>query len=325
MNFQPIPCLESLRPFIRNYWLLTARCTATGTQQIFSNGAASLQFYLSGPVRLTPALTGKPEDEQYRTVLFHQNMQKVGVTCEAGDFIVLGAEFVPFCSRVFFRTEPDAIYASPEDLADEGLAELARRIYATESTEERVQLLDAFFLQRLAEFPEGDINIERLGDVFDEVVPTDGTVARPPHCQDEFSPADLASTACLSQKQFTRVFNKYVGMNPKSYLRLLRFHKALQMLRATPPPPLNPPEDATANASLSTAEVTVPPARGARGLGRVAASCGYCDLPHMISDFRDICGYSPSELVSTGAELTEAFGQKFSGLMKKKIKIENLV
>ena len=58
--------------------------------------------------------------------------------------------------------------------------------------------------------------------------------------------------------------------------------------------------------------------------GDVALQCGYCDLSHMISDFRDICGYSPSELVSTGAELTEAFGQQFSGLMKKKIKIENL-
>lgn len=317
MEFRPIPCHESLQPFIRNYWLLTSRCTATGTQQIFSNGAASLQFYLSQAVHLTPALE---EDKGYRTVLFHQKMQKVGVTCKAGNFNVLGAEFVPFCSRVFFRTEYDTIYASPEDMSDEGLAELAKRIYAAESTEECVQLLDAFFLGRLAEFPEGDVNIERLGDVFDEVVPTDGSVARPPHCQDEFSPADLASTACLSQKQFTRVFNKYVGMNPKSYLRLLRFHKALQKLHD--------------------------PAAGSSSLKAIAASCGYCDLPHMIADFRDICGYSPSELVSSGPavgsslrlcsgqtpgealprqELTEAFGQQFSGLMKKKIKIENLI
>lgn len=327
MEFRPIPCHESLRPFIRNYWLLTARCTATGTQQIFSNGAASLQFYLSEPVRLTPVLPGKSEDEQYRTVLFHQKMQKVGVICNAGDFIVLGAEFVPFCSRVFFKLPLQLERAggeasSPEDMGDEGLAELARHIFAAESTKERVELLDAFFLARLAEFPEGDVNIERLGDVFDEVVPTDGSVARPPHCQDEFSPADLASTACLSQKQFTRVFNKYVGMNPKSYLRLLRFHKALQKLH----------DPAAATSSLKD----------------IAASCGYCDLPHMIYDFRDICGYSPSELVSTVSalgsksdalprkalehrslgsrqELTEAFGQQFSGLMKKKIKIENLV
>lgn len=321
MIFQPIPCNESLRPFIRNYWLLTALCTATGTQTVFSNGAASLHFYLSQSVLLDGG------DRPYSTILFHQNMQTVGVTCDEGDFVIFGVEFVPFCSRVFFRGQMNGIYATPEELGDDELTELSRRIYAAASTEERVQLLDDFFLARLDSFPEGDVNIERLGDVFDEVVPTDGSVARPPHSQDEFSPADLASTACLSQKQFTRVFNKYVGMNPKSYLRLLRFHRALQMLRdlPTPPAPRAGGADSSVNESSSIAKATIPPARGARGIGNIALQCGYCDLSHMIADFRDICGYSPSELISTGAELTEAFGQKFSGLMKKKIKIENLV
>lgn len=295
MEFKPIPCHESLRPFIRNYWMLTAHCTATGTQQIFSNGAASLHFYLSQPIRLDWG------EERYRTVLFHQNMQKVGVVTDEGEFNIFGVEFVPFCSRVFFRSEMMGIYASPEQLNDDGLAELSHKIFETEDVDERVRLLDDFFLKRLAEFPEGDVNIERLNDVFDDIVPTDGTTAQPPNSQEEFSPADLASTACLSQKQFTRVFNKYVGMNPKSYLRLLRFHKALMMLQH--------------QTSAPSGDKKV----------EIAWQCGYYDLPHMISDFRDICGYSPSELISSGTELTEAFGQQFSGLMKKKIKIENLI
>lgn len=334
MEFRPIPCHESLRPFIRNYWQLTAQCTATGTQQIFSNGAASLHFYLSQPVRLStasfpalsireraeasagPAVCLEPEhskgveqgsaDRQYRTVLFHQNMQKVGVICEPGPFYIFGAEFVPFCSRVFFRSflgaqgEQSAIYASPEEFGDARFEDLCRSVHAAADTDERVSLLDDFFLERLSDFPEGDVNIERLADVFDDIVPTDGSVACPPRCQDEFSPADLASTACLSQKQFTRVFQKYVGMNPKSYLRLLRFHKALQKIRER------------------TAE-------GATSLTDIALQSGYYDLSHMTADFRDICGYSPSELLISPADLTEAFGQQFSGLMKKKIKIENLI
>lgn len=299
MEFKPLPCHESLRPFIRNYWQLTAHCTQTGTQQIFSNGAASLQFYLSQAIRIN---NGK---ETYRTVLFQQNMQTAKIISEAGSFVIFGAEFVPFCSRVFFRKETDGIFVTPEILNDEEFSCISKKIHEASSTEERTNALDDFFLKRLADFPEGDINMERLGDVFNEMVPTDGTVARPPHCQDEFSPADLASTACLSQKQFTRVFSKYVGMTPKSYLRLLRFHKALQMLRDT----------------LSVPRTGI---KGG-GLGSIALQCGYCDLPHMTSDFRDICGYSPTELINTGQELTEAFGQQFSGLMKKKIKIENLI
>ncbi len=299
MEFKPIPCHESLRPFIRNYWMLSAQCTASGTQQIFSNGAASLHFYLSQAIRLDDG------DRQYRTVLFHQNMQKVGVITEKGIFDIFGAEFVPFCSRVFFPNVPSLfgktggeVYASPEDLHDKEFVMLGKSIHKATDTEERVALLDDFFLKRLVQFPEGDINIERLNDVFDNMVPTDGSTPRPPHSQNELSPADLASTACLSQKQFTRVFNKYVGMNPKSYLRLLRFHNALMEIHSS-----------SDNSSLTS----------------IAWSCGYYDLAHMTSDFRDICGFSPSELIRHGQEITETFGQKFSGLMKKKIKIENLI
>lgn len=291
MEFIPIPCHESLRPFIRNYWMLTAQCTATGTQQIFSNGAASLHFFLSQDITIDDG------DKGYRTVLFHQNMQKVGVVTTEGTFSIFGAEFVPFCSRVFFPNEMTGIYASPEDLHDEEFIVLSKNIHEAENTAQRVSILDDFFLKRLAQFPEGDINIERLSDVFNDMVPT-GKVALHSETRLEFSPADLASTACLSQKQFTRVFNKYVGMNPKSYLRLLRFHKALQEIQSS-----------SDHSSLTN----------------IAWSCGYYDLAHMTSDFRDICGFSPSELIRHGQQLTETFGQKFSGLMKKKIKIENLI
>ena len=93
--------------------MLSARCTANGTQQIFSNGAASLHFYLSQDIRIND------ENIPYRTLLFHQNMQKIGVVTTEGTFNIFGAEFVPFCSRVFFPNEMTGIYASPEDLKDE--------------------------------------------------------------------------------------------------------------------------------------------------------------------------------------------------------------
>ncbi len=48
-------------------------------------------------------------------------MQKVGVVSAEGPFVIFGAEFVPFCSRVFFPTEPTGIFAPPEDLQDEEL------------------------------------------------------------------------------------------------------------------------------------------------------------------------------------------------------------
>ena len=292
MEFQTIPCHESLRPFIRNYWMLSSWCTATGTQQIFSNGAASLQFYLSQDIRIDDG------HSRYRTVLYHQQMQKVGLVTDEGAFDTFGVEFVPFCSRVFFPINTSSTYDTPESMNDEEFTMLSKKVYGAADVEERVALLDEFFLKRLAAYPEGDINIERLCSVFDDIVPTDGSTIRSPHSQNEFSPADLASAACLSQKQFTRVFHKYVGINPKSYLRLLRFHHALMKIQSS---------------------------SDSSSLTQVAWSCGYYDLAHITTDFRDICGFSPAELVRHGQELTETFGQQFSGLMKKKIKIENLI
>ena len=280
-----------MRPFIRNYWIINAHGTARGTQTVFSNGAGSLHFYLSQAVGVNDSKT------RYRTMLYHQEMNSVGVVTEEGPVVIFGVEFVPFCSRMFFKTAFVGEFQTPEELHDEEFAQMCCNVHEAASLDARVALLDEFFLKRLTEIPANDVNIDRLKDVFDEIVPTDGTVACPPGSKEEFSTSDLASTACLSQKQFTRVFNKYVGMNPKTYLRLLRFHKALMELQQSPQ----------------------------ESLTDVAWRCGYYDLPHMTTDFKDICGFSPSQLISTGAGLTETFGPNFSGLMKKKIKVENLI
>lgn len=297
MKFSPIPCHESLQPFIRNYWLLDSYCTARGTQKIFSNGAASLHFYLSKAVKLDN------EEREYSTALNHLDTGFMEIHSDEGPFVVFGVEFTPFCSRMFFPKTTALPHFTPEDASEEEYTQMSNDIHAAQSTEERVAILNDFFCKRLSQIPSDDINLTRMNDVFQQIVPTDGSVVSPPKGQDEFSPTDLASTACLSQKQFTRVFNKYVGMNPKTYLRLIRFHKALMEL-----------QHATADPSKSGTSMT-----------DVAWKCGYYDLAHMISDFRSLCGYSPSEMLAAGGELTEAFSPQFSGLMKKKIKMENLI
>ena len=307
MEFKPIPCHESLLPFIRNYWILSAQCTATGTQQIFSNGATSLHFYLSQEVRLEDnpnnLITSKPHDLKYRTALNRHDIGCMGVVTEEGPLEIFGVEFVPFCARMFFHFDATTPHIMPEDTDDEEFQAVSNAIHSAASDEERKALLDDFFCKRLSEIPADDINLERMNDVFQQIVPTDGSVAHPPVGHEEFTPNDLASTACLSQKQFTRVFNKYVGMNPKTYLRLLRFNKALMELRKN-----------AAKVKEDSASMT-----------EVAWSCGYYDLAHMTSDFRSLSGYSPSEMLAAGAKLTETFGPQFSGLMKKKIKIENVI
>ena len=298
MTFTTIPCHEALQPFIRNYWLLTAQCTAPGTQRIFSNGAASLHFYL------TQSPTLDDEDRPYTTSLNRHVLSHMDIHSVEGPFNILGVEFVPFCSRLFFQSEGEANHLAPSDMNDSQFYALDQQIHAIADADAQKQLLDDFFCKRLAEIPINEVNIERMKDVFDDIVPTDESHSI---IESDFaspSPSDLASTACLSQKQFTRIFADHVGLNPKSYLRLLRFNKAAKAVH----------DLATQKGKDGTTMLT-----------EIAWNCGYYDLAHMTKDFRQLCSYSPSEILDMGNRLTDAFQNDFSLKMKKKVLLENIV
>lgn len=84
-----------------------------------------------------------------------------------------------------------------------------------------------------------------------------------------------ASLSCLSLKQFERKCRDYIGMNPKTYSRILRFSKAYRLHEANP--------------QLSWI--------------KIAYEAGYFDQMHMIRDFKTFAGVNPSlisqELLST--------------------------
>lgn len=289
MEFKTIPCHPDLQPFIRNYWLLTARCTAPGTQRIFSNGAASMHFYLTQECRLDG------DDGIFRTAFNRHDLSSMKIYTNTGMFNVLGIEFVPFCAHLFFP-HISVSHASPEDMKDQELKALEEQIVASTEIEEQKMLLDEFFCKRLESIPIDDLNMDRLTTVFKDIVPIEGdpTAIRD---YESLSSGDLASAACLGQKQFTRVFNKYVGLSPKTYLRLLRFNKAMLELQK----------------SAQESSLT-----------EIAWQCGYYDLAHMTNDFTQLCGYSPKKIIEMGTHLTEAFQKEFSSQMKKKVLLENV-
>lgn len=289
MRFITIPCHKDLQPFIRNYWFLEAQCVKPGTQRIFSNGAVSLHFYLGKCCKLDD------EDREYQTSLNRHDLNSMELHTTIGTFNILGVEFVPFCAHLFFPSMTQA-HTTPQDINDAEFISLEERIHASKSTEEQTQMLDEFFCRRLEAIPVDDINIERLTSVFKDIVPIEGEPLAIKNYE-SLTSADLASTANIGQKQFTRVFNKYVGLTPKTYLRLLRFNKAMKEI-----------QHSAKDASLT----------------EIAWQCGYYDLAHMTNDFRQLCGHTPTEIVVMGTHLTEAFQQGFSSQMKKKVLLENL-
>ncbi|SOC26829.1 AraC family transcriptional regulator [Alloalcanivorax xenomutans] len=75
----------------------------------------------------------------------------------------------------------------------------------------------------------------------------------------------LAEHCGISQRHLIRCFHDTVGVTPKQYARLLRFHHSLELLRHLPP----------------------------LDLDQVALVCGYYDQAHFNRDFRDLAGITP--------------------------------
>jgi transcriptional regulator GlxA family with amidase domain len=80
----------------------------------------------------------------------------------------------------------------------------------------------------------------------------------------------LASRACLSIRQFERVFQQRMGLPPKQFSRLVRFAQAWMIKEQQP------------NISWI----------------KIAYECGYFDQMHLIRDFHEFAGVNPSSIES---------------------------
>lgn len=76
----------------------------------------------------------------------------------------------------------------------------------------------------------------------------------------------LARRSGMGQRSLQRLFQEYVGANPKWVIRRYRLHELVERLKA--------------GEALDGAQT--------------ALELGYCDQAHLINDFRGIIGYSPS-------------------------------
>ena len=84
---------------------------------------------------------------------------------------------------------------------------------------------------------------------------------------DQISIARMNAQIGYSQKHFTDMFRRSVGVTPKSYLKIMRFQKAVKTIDA---------------ADLID-------------WAQIAIDCGFYDQAHFINDFKHFAGFSPAK------------------------------
>jgi len=251
-QFQIIQPSVLLVPFVKQYWFLRVDSVAQGSQRAIPSGSMGLVFNRGD--RICSSLE---KDFQLRSHLFGQSATFVDIHFQKLDLILV--VFQPIGAKAFFSMPMNELSGQSialDALSDPHIMELEGRLMDIADNQTCVHLIEQFLLKRLYQFEE--YNYKRLTSVISAINYRENNVSA------------LAHEACLSQKQFKRIFTDYIGVTPKEFLQITRFTKTTYTLQTQPKMSLN----------------------------ELAYKCGYYDRSHLIKDFKIFSGYTPTEFLA---------------------------
>jgi AraC-like DNA-binding protein len=257
MVFSSIAPSPSLREFVRDYLIAHFRFDPGTTiphkryapkpeQGItfFVRGRPSIVDPLTDGVRVAPAVT-----------IFGQQMKRCDVHL-APEFLMFRVHFQP---GALFRLLNVPLCEFGEEYVDAGLLlgrevrEVSERLDAAPSYTEMVETVEAYLVRSMAVARQNVLPVDRAARRL-----TTDAVFR--------SVDELARQACLSPRQLNRKFTERIGVGPKLYGRLVRFHRAYLFKVAHP----------------------------AMAWPSVALRFGYTDYQHMVRDFKQFTNAVPT-------------------------------
>ena len=170
-------------------------------------------------------------------------------------------DLTPFAARALLGLPLDelggALAGDRGDVLGRDAAELEERLDAAPGWEARFPLLDALLVTRQAAAPPPPPDAARA---WARLQATGGGVRI----------GALAGELGCSRRHLAARFREHVGVPPKTVARILRFRRALALLR------------------------------GGADLAATAQDCGFADQPHLNREFRALAGATPVTFVQDG-------------------------
>ena len=161
----------------------------------------------------------------------------------------MGAPFFPFPMNEIRDSVVDADLIWGADFGD-----IRDRMLETKDVQARFRIMENFLVSKF----EAKMNVNACVEFAIREM-----AERP----DALSIARMNSKIGYSQKHFTEMFRRSVGVNPKAYLKIMRFQKAVRTIDAS----------------------------GDIDWGQVAFECGFYDQAHFINDFKHFSGFTPEQ------------------------------
>lgn len=247
---------ETLAPYVKNYWAMEHRVSLGGDYlyRIVPSGLSELMFYLGdlpGSIDPGKSITG-------RTLLSGQQKEYYDLQI-SGHLNLFSVVFQPHGLMVFFDLPLTELFNQNVPLRyilKDVVNELENRLYEAHSFNERKGIVESFLARRLTESKK-KYDFERIRCCMEMIHRSGGAVGI----------ETLASNACLSRKQFERVFRSHVGSSPGHFLKTVRFQNAIHGKSLAP--------------ELSLTELSY--------------KAGYYDQAHMNNEFQRLAGMTPGQ------------------------------
>ncbi|MDE7418894.1 MAG: helix-turn-helix transcriptional regulator [Muribaculaceae bacterium] len=240
---------EELREFVRYYWVLESN--EPFSILTFPIGCPQIIFHRKTPLYIPELDKSQDPFTISGQVNFPAHLQS------DGNLEMIVAVFYPHAISQFINIPPSAFYnleISGYDLENRQLDDIASCIFDSNNHSECINILENWLLRNL----KPSLNIKRTANSIYQLI-TNPTITI----------QKLADTACLSRKQFERIFLDSVGMNPKEYAKIVRFQRSIWSMQC-----------------------------GDRNFAGIAAECGYSDQSHFIREFKSMTGMTPKTLLT---------------------------
>lgn len=175
-----------------------------------------------------------------------------------GGYGVIMVGFKPWGIQCFLNFEAKEITNTNSDMSlhyGKEVLFVEEKLRETESTAERIRIIEAFLAGKIRRY-----QFDKLMVYATELITRSSGTMRV---------QELAKACYMSRRQFLRRFEASIGINPKTFSRIVRFQQIFSKLM-----------DGEADPDWS----------------EVAFKADYFDQAHFINDFREFSGYSPEQL-----------------------------
>jgi AraC-like DNA-binding protein len=242
--------------FVKQYWAIID-CLPQGMehrQRIVPNGLMDLTFYLG--------TRPKPADKQRNlpeNTILNGQLKVYYDLVVTGKLSMFSVTFQPHGVNMFFNVPAGEFFnhhVPLKYLVNDATVELETRLYEAGSFREQTCIVEGFLLKQLRKNCR-EYEMKRIAHSISLINSSGGLI----------SIDALASAACLSRKQFERIFLACIGTTPRQFLKTVRFQHSLHTKSLNPGMPLT----------------------------EIAYTCGYYDQSHMISDYRLLAGKTPTQ------------------------------